>query len=465
MSLGKRLTEQPNLLHSPSLTPKEIIVMKHIKAMMFAIVMLMATPVFFTSCQEDAPEINYTMNVSVTNDFTKVVQAINEGFLKNEQAVDSLTKVIDKMNTSQEQKLKALYDILTSMNSTLEAKLAAVESAIKAQTLSLEAKMELLEKALKAQTLSLEAKMELLEKALKAQTLSFEKKMELLEKAIKALPDYSEKLEAIEAAIAALPNYGDQLTAIEAAIAAMPNYDAKFKAIVDALNLMKKEVEKVGTAQSNVSTELANTTSAINNLISAVNSGNTDAAKALADIVKKLDELKEKIGTSGSGGSGGSGGSDSPDEKDIATFGSIVESIDKMNSKSFELHNGTFYFRTDEGRYGMAKVYSVKKMGAIGHAKDRTQFVIDYVVYNTNGKVHRRGDMVFDTHYGAPTGGVKRDLDFDTGLLGGFGVDFHVKVEEKVFYDGDFTYYKVNKAVFETKNKSRAVVFLKNPDE
>ena len=99
MSLGKELTEQPNLLHSPSLTPKEIIVMKHIKAMMFAIVMLMATPVFFTSCQEDAPEINYTMNVSVTNDFTKVVQAINEGFLKNEQAVDSLTKVIDKMNT------------------------------------------------------------------------------------------------------------------------------------------------------------------------------------------------------------------------------------------------------------------------------------------------------------------------------------------------------------------------------
>ncbi|EFC73982.1 hypothetical protein HMPREF0660_00559 [Prevotella melaninogenica D18] len=464
MSLGKRLTEQPNLLRLPSLTPKEIIVMKHIKAMMFAIVMLMATPVFFTSCQEDAPEINYTMNVSVTNDFTKVVQAINEGFLKNEQAVDSLTKVIDKMNTSQEQKLKALYDILTSMNSTLEAKLAAVESAIKAQTLSLEAKMELLEKALKAQTLSLEAKMELLEKALKAQTLSFEKKMELLEKAIKALPDYSEKLEAIEAAIAALPNYGDQLTAIEAAIAAMPNYDAKFKAIVDALNLMKKEVEKVGTAQSNVSTELANTTSAINNLISAVNSGNTDAAKALAGIVKKLDELKEKIGTSGSGGSGGSGGSDSPDEKDIATFGSIVESIDKMNSKSFELHSGTFYFRTDEGRYGVAQVNGVRNIHVAGE-KNRTIFVINFVVYNTNGKVHRRSFMNFDTYIGGAHVEVVRDLDFDNDLLGGLGVDFHLKVKSGSFHDGSFAYQKVNKAVFEPKNKARAVVFLKNPDE
>ena len=73
--------------------------------------------------------------------------------------------------------------------------------------------------------------------------------------------------------------------------------------------------------------------------------------------------------------------------------------------------------------------------------------------------------MVFDTHYGAPAGGVNRDLDFDTGLLGGFGVDFHVKVEEKMFFDGDFTYYKVNKAKFDPKNKARAVVFLKKPDE
>ena len=463
MSFGKRLTEQPNLLHSPSLTPKEIIVMKHIKAMMFAIVMLMATPVFFTSCQEDAPEINYTMNVSVINDFSKVVKAINDGFLKNEQAVDSLTKVIDKMNTTQEQKLQAVYDVLNSVNSTLEAKLATVEAAIKAQTLSVEKKKELLEKAIKAQTLSLEAKMELLEKAIKALP-DYSKKLEAIEKAIAALPDYSEKLEAIETAIAALPNYGDQLTAIQKAIAAMPNYNTKFQAVVDALALMKKEIEKAGTAPTAVSTELANTTSAINNLISAVNSGNTDAAKTLADIVKKLDELKEKIGISGSGGSGGSGGSDSPDEKDSATFGSIVESIDKMNSKSFELHSGTFYFRTDEGRYGVAQVNGFRNIHVPGE-KNRTIFGINFVVYNTNGKVHRRSFMNFDTYIGGALVDVVRDLDFDNDLLGGLGVDFHLKVESGAFHDGRFAYYKVKKAVFEPKNKARAVVFLKNPDE
>ena len=38
--------------------------------------MLLATPAFFSSCQEDAPQIDYTMSVTVVNDFSKVVDAI-----------------------------------------------------------------------------------------------------------------------------------------------------------------------------------------------------------------------------------------------------------------------------------------------------------------------------------------------------------------------------------------------------
>lgn len=51
--------------------------MKRIKLIPLAVTMLLAAPAFLTSCQEDAPEINYTMSVSVTNDFTKVVEAID----------------------------------------------------------------------------------------------------------------------------------------------------------------------------------------------------------------------------------------------------------------------------------------------------------------------------------------------------------------------------------------------------
>ncbi|WP_314695344.1 hypothetical protein [Tannerella forsythia] len=311
--------------------------MKRIQSILLAIAMLLAAPAFFTSCQEDAPEINYTMNVSVINDFTKVMEAINNGFLKNEEAIRKLTEAIDKMNADQQTKLQAIIDVLNSVNATFETKLAAIEAAMKAQTLSFEGKLALLETAVKNQTLkqeemagklitainnlqgsmeakiaaiaeainsvntTLQSKLALIEAAIKAQTLSLEAKLGLIEAAIKALPDYSAQLEAIKTAIENLPDYGDKLAAIEAAVKAMPDYGDKFDAVVAALNAMKAQIEALGTGQAGIVTAINNTTAAINSLIAAVNSGNTSAAAALAQIIQKLEELKDKIG--GGGGS------------------------------------------------------------------------------------------------------------------------------------------------------------------
>ena len=311
--------------------------MKRIQSILFAIAMPLATPAFFTSCQEDAPEIHYTINVSVTNDFTKVVEEINKGKLDHEEAIGKLTEAIDKMNADQQTKLQAIIDVLNSVNATFETKLAAIEAAMKAQTLSFEGKLALLETAVKNQTLKqeemagklitainnlqgsmeakiaaiaeainsvntmLQSKLALIEAAIKAQTLSLEAKLGLIEAAIKALPDYSAQLEAIKTAIENLPDYGDKLAAIEAAIKAMPNYSDKFDAVVAALNAMKAQIEALGTGQAGIVNAINNTTAAINSLIAAVNSGNADTAAALAQIIQKLEELKDKI--SGGGGS------------------------------------------------------------------------------------------------------------------------------------------------------------------
>ena len=311
--------------------------MKRIQSILLAIAMLLAAPAFFTSCQEDAPEINYTMNVSVINDFTKVMEAINNGFLKNEEAIKKLTEAIDKMNADQQTKLQAIIDVLNSVNATFETKLASIEAAMKAQTLSFEGKLALLETAVKNQTLkqeemagklitainnlqgsmeakiaaiteainsvntTLQSKLALIEAAIKAQTLSLEAKLGAIEAAIKALPDYSSQLAAIKTAIENLPDYGEKLAAIEAAIKALPDYSDKFDAVVAALNAMKAQIEALGTGQADIVTAINNTTAAINSLIAAVNSGNTSAAAALAQIIQKLEELKDKIG--GGGGS------------------------------------------------------------------------------------------------------------------------------------------------------------------
>ena len=309
--------------------------MKRIKFMLLAIAMLLAAPALFTSCQEDAPEINYTMSVSVINDFTKVVEAINNGSLKNEQAIQKLTEAIDKMNADQQTRLQAIIDVLNSVNSTLDTKLAAIEAAMKAQTLTLESKLALLETAISNQTLkqeemadklvaaidnlkgsmdekmeainaainnvntALQTKLAAIEAAIKAQTLSMEAKLDLLEQAINALPDYTSQLEAIKTAIANLPDYGDKLSAIEAAIKGMPNYSDKFDAVVAALGEMKTQIEALGTGQTGIATQIAGVTAAINDLVDEVNSGNTDADAALAQIIQKLEDLKGSIGGGG----------------------------------------------------------------------------------------------------------------------------------------------------------------------
>lgn len=174
--------------------------MRTLKSILLAGAMLLAIPAFFSSCQEDAPQIDYTMSVTVVNDFSKVVDAINNGTLKNEQAIAQLTAAIDKMNADQQTKLQAIKDVLNSVNATIDTKLVAIEAAMKAQTLSLEGKLALIEDAMKAQTLTLE------------------KKCDALVAAIKGLPDYTAKLQAIEKAISALPDYTSKLEAIEKAL-------------------------------------------------------------------------------------------------------------------------------------------------------------------------------------------------------------------------------------------------------
>ena len=260
--------------------------MRTLKSILLAGAMLLAIPSFFSSCQEDGTQLKYNVEVTVTNDFSKVVEAINNGTLKNEQAIAQLTAAIDKMNADQQTKLQAIKDVLNSVNATIDAKLAAIEAAMKAQTLSLEGKLALIEDAMKAQTLALE------------------KKGDALVAAIKGLPDYTSKLAAIEAAIKALPNYeaqlkalntlitdqnsklDDQIAALEGIMNAIPDYSNKLAAIENAI----KAMPNYDAAINGIKNEIAN-------LVKAVEDGNKSEADALAEIAKKIEALKAAGGS------------------------------------------------------------------------------------------------------------------------------------------------------------------------
>lgn len=270
--------------------------MKKIFSFLFAILFAVGTTGVFSSCQEDAPEI--TINITMNNDFSDVVNAINNGTLKQEAAIAALTAAINGMNGEQNAKMDAIVKAINDLAKTTDAKLAIIEAAMKAQTLALEAKLALLETAIK-------------------NIPDYSEKMAAIEAAIKALPDYTNQLKAIEAAIKALPNYTEKLGAIEAAIKALPNYTEKMGALETALKAIAANIE---AQEGQYADELEDLTDAIDAIKSEVAAGNTSQEDALAQIIALLKSgaIAGGGGGSGSGGEGeggeGSGGEGSGDE-------------------------------------------------------------------------------------------------------------------------------------------------------
>ena len=316
--------------------------MKRIKFIALAISMLLAVPAFLTSCQEDAPEINYTMSVSVVNDFTKVVEAIDRGALKNEEAIAKLADAIDRMSSDQQAKLQAIRDVLGSVNTTLETRLVALEAALKAQTLSMEGKLDLIrgvladqnatletrlaaiDAAMRAQTLSLEGKLDLLLAAVGSQTLKLEEladrlttaidnlssdmedkldqikgvltdqktaletKLAAIEAAVKAQTLSLEgKLDLLEAAVKALPDYGSQLAAISTAIANLPDYGDKLSAIEAAVKALPDYGSKFDLIVASLN--------AIKDQAEALGTGQTGIATQIAGVTDAINALVDQV--------------------------------------------------------------------------------------------------------------------------------------------------------------------------
>lgn len=294
--------------------------MKAIKSIMLASAMLLATQAFFSSCRENAPEIDYEMKVTVVNDFAKVVDAINSGALKNEQAILQLVAAIDKMNVNQQTKLQAIMDVIVSLNNTLDAKLATIEAALKAQTITMENKLALIEQviksqgttldtklgaieaAMKEQTIALTDKLTLIEQVIKDQTSSFNTKMDILAQAIQSLPDYTEKLEAVKTAFENI-NPNSQLEALNALLDKYgENFADKLSSISGwfmeigygngRLDLIKTAIESLGGYGGKLDAINEQMTA----LLQALESGNMSEKDAMAEVAKKLKELELNSG-------------------------------------------------------------------------------------------------------------------------------------------------------------------------
>lgn len=240
--------------------------MRTFRSIILAGAMLLAIPAFFSSCKENAPELDYEMKVTVVNDFTDVVDAINQSNVSKEQAIKNIAAAIDNMKGDQNDKLQAIVAALNSTNTTLEKQLNVIAGAMQSMSIDLPAKVE------------------------------------LIKTAVEGRPDYNEKLEAVRAAFENI-NPNSQLEALNALLDKYgQNFTDKLSTISGclmtigygngSLDMIKTAIESLGGYGGKL--DAINTQMIA--LLQALESGNMSDKEAMAEVAKKIKELELNSG-------------------------------------------------------------------------------------------------------------------------------------------------------------------------
>lgn len=240
--------------------------MRTFKSILLAGSMLLAIPAFFSSCKENAPELDYEMKVTVVNDFTDVVDAINQSNVSKEQAIKNIAAAIDNMKGDQNDKLQAIVAALNSTNTTLEKQLNVIAGAMQSMSIDLPAKVD------------------------------------IIKTAVEGRPDYNEKLEAVRAAFQNI-NPNSQLEALNALLDKYgENFTNKLSSISGwfmeigygngRLDMIKTAIESLGGYGGKL--DAINTQMIA--LLQALESGNMSDKEAMAEIAKKIKDLEFNAG-------------------------------------------------------------------------------------------------------------------------------------------------------------------------
>lgn len=240
--------------------------MRTFKSILLAGSMLLAIPAFFSSCKENAPELDYEMKVTVVNDFTDVVDAINQSNVSKEQAIKNIAAAIDNMKGDQNDKLQAIIAALNSTNTTLEKQLNVIAGAMQSMSIDLPAKVE------------------------------------LIKTAVEGRPDYNEKLEAVRAAFQNI-NPNSQLETLNALLDKYgENFADKLASISGwfmeigngngSLDQIRKAIESLGGYGGKLDAINTQMTA----LLQALESGNMSDKEAMAEVAKKIKELELNAG-------------------------------------------------------------------------------------------------------------------------------------------------------------------------
>lgn len=258
--------------------------MRTLRSILLAGAMLLATPMFFSSCEEEGSLIKFKTEVQVVNDFNDVVKAINDGKLSSEQAIAQLVTAIDNIKGDQSAKLQAITDALSNNNNTLDTKLNVIAGAMKSLSTEMPTKIDALAKAVENMP-KYEEVLEAVKTALV--NINPNEQLKLLEGVLEKY--FSDELKYPDSPL----SYKGKLYYLIAQLEDTMNYmtykSDKFKAI-------RKAIEKLAGENAKLDGILDNMTK----IVEAIKAGNTNEKEGWAEFAKLLAQLKADAGIGGS---------------------------------------------------------------------------------------------------------------------------------------------------------------------
>ena len=258
--------------------------MRTLRSILLAGAMLLATPMFFSSCEEEGSLIKFKTEVQVVNDFNDVVKAINDGKLSSEQAIAQLVTAIDNIKGDQSAKLQAITDALNNNNNTLDTKLNVIAGAMKSLSTEMPTKIDALAKAVENMP-KYDEVLKAVETALV--NINPNEQLKLLEGVLDKY--FSDELKYPDDPLSYKGKLYYCIGEIEGTLRYMTYTDDKFKAIRKAIEALAGENAKLDGILDNMT-----------KIVEAIKAGNTSEKEGWAEIARQLALLKAAAGIGGS---------------------------------------------------------------------------------------------------------------------------------------------------------------------
>lgn len=258
--------------------------MRTLRSILLAGAMLLATPMFFSSCEEEGSLIKFKTEVQVVNDFNDVVKAINDGKLSSEQAIAQLVTAIDNIKGDQSAKLQAITDALNNNNNTLDTKLNVIAGAMKSLSTEMPTKIDALAKAVENMP-KYDEVLKAVETALV--NINPNEQLKLLEGVLDKY--FSDELKYPDDPLSYKGKLYYCIGEIEGTLRYMTYTDDKFKAIRKAIEALAGENAKLDGILDNMA-----------KIVEAIQAGNTSEKEGWAEIARQLALLKAAAGIGGS---------------------------------------------------------------------------------------------------------------------------------------------------------------------